>query len=404
MKIRGKSVYCCSSFDFLFYDKEVHMDFELNDEQRLLQETVQKFSLKEISPFVKKMDEEEIFIEELWDKAADVGFVGMGISPEYGGTLNDYLSLGIMAEEVSKIDPGVAVVIGAHSVLCGDNIARNGTQEQKEKYLPLLASGERRGCMGITEPGAGSDAISIKTRARKEGHEYILNGTKTFISNAPFADIALIYATTDPSLGIQGLCAFIVEKDFPGYQAGKKFSKMGLRSSPTGEIILEDCRVPQENLLGGVEGTGLKIMFSGLDIERFLWSAQAIGIAQAAFDAALKYAKEREQFSRPIFHFQMIQDKLANMLVEIEASRLLDYKGLTYWDRRDFRKTRMLAAMVKLYACEMVNRVTAEAVHIHGGYGYMKEFLVEKYMRDAKVYAIGAGTSEVQKLIIANYL
>jgi isovaleryl-CoA dehydrogenase len=380
------------------------MDFELSEDQRMLQETVRRFAQKEIAPLVEKMDEEEIFIEELWDKARDMGFIGMGIAPEYGGTLVDYLSLGIIAEEVSRVDPGVAVVMGAHSLLCGDNIARNGTTQQKEKYLPLLASGQKRGCMGLTEPGAGSDAISLKTRARKAGSEYILNGSKTFISNAPIADIALIYATTDPGLGVGGLSAFIVERDFPGYHVGKKFSKMGLRSSPTGEIVLEDCRVPEENLLGGVEGSGLQIMFSGLDIERFLWSCQAIGIAQAAFDAALKYAKQREQFSQPIFNFQMIQDKLATMLVEIEAARLLAYKGLSCWDKKKFRETRMLAAMVKLYACEMVNRVTAEAVHIHGGYGYMKEFPVEKYMRDAKVYAIGAGTSEVQKLIIAGYL
>ncbi len=380
------------------------MDFKLNEEQLLLRETVRRFAHREILPLVEKMDQDEIFVEVLWEKVRDMGFVGMGIAPEYGGTRTDYLSLGLIAEEVSRVDAGVAVVIGAHSLLCGDNIERNGTPGQKEKYLPLLASGERRGCMGLTEPGAGSDAISLKTRARKDGREYVLNGSKTFISNAPFADIALVYATVDPSLGINGLSAFIVERDFPGYQVGRKFSKMGLRSSPTGEIALEDCRVPQENLLGGVEGKGLQIMFSGLDIERFLWSCQAIGIAQAAFDAALRYAKEREQFSQPIFNFQMIQDKLATMLVEIEAARLLAYKGLACWDERNFRETRMLAAMVKLYACEMVNRVTAEAVHIHGGYGYMKEFPVEKYMRDAKVYAIGAGTSEVQKLIIANYL
>ncbi|HQG32270.1 MAG TPA: acyl-CoA dehydrogenase family protein [Deltaproteobacteria bacterium] len=380
------------------------MDFELTDEQRMLQESVRRFANREISPHVARMDEEEVFVEELWDKAVELGFVGMGMPQEYGGTHTDYLSIGIMAEETSKVDPGVAVVFGAHTLLCGDNIARNGTDEQKAKYLPLLASGKMRGCMGLTEPEAGSDALSLRTRARKDGDEYVLNGSKTFISNAPIADVALIYATTDPSLGIHGLSAFIVEKDFPGYSRGKKFSKMGLRSSPTGEIVLEDCRVPEENLLGGTEGKGIKVMFSGLDIERFLWSCQAIGIAQAAFDAALKYSKERRQFSQPIFSFQMIQDKLANMLVEIEASRLLAYKGLSCWDRKDYRQTRMLAAMVKLYACEMVNRVTAEAVHIHGGYGYMKEFPVEKYMRDAKVYAIGAGTTEIQKLIIGGYL
>ncbi|MBN1637250.1 MAG: acyl-CoA dehydrogenase family protein [Deltaproteobacteria bacterium] len=380
------------------------MDFELTTEQKMLQETVKKFAQKEVAPFVEEMDREEKFNEHLWEKAKPLGLLGMGIPPEYEGMLNDYLSFGLMGEELSKVDAGVAVVYGAHSLLCANNIARNGTVEQKDRYLSRLARGELRGCMGLTEPGAGSDAISLKTRARKEAGEYVLNGSKTFISNAPIADVSVIYATTDPEIGHAGLCAFIVEKDFPGYQVGRKLSKMGLRSSPTGEIILEDCRVPEENLLGGVEHTGLKIMFSGLDIERFLWSCQAVGIAQAAFDTALKYAKEREQFSQPIINFQMIQDKLATMLVEIEAARLLCYKGLTCWDNKQYKEARMLAAQVKLYACEMVNRVTAEAVHIHGGYGYMKEFPVERYMRDAKVYAIGAGTSEVQKLIIANYL
>ena len=380
------------------------MNFDFTEEQKMLQETVRKFAEKEVAPLVEEMDREEKFIEDLWEKAKPVGFLAMGIPDEYGRMLTDYLSFGIMAEEISKIDPGVGVVYGAHALLCANNIARNATEEQKQKYLPILASGAKRGCMGLTEPGAGSDAISLKTRAIRDGDYYILNGTKTFISNAPIADIALIYATTDPALGIGGLCAFIVEKDFPGYKVGKKLSKMGLRSSPTGEIILEDCRVPAANLLGGVEGKGIKTMFSGLDVERFMWACMSVGIAEAAFAAALKYAKEREQFGQPIFNFQMIQDKLVTMLVEIEAAKLLTLKGIACWDQGNFKEARMLAAQAKLYACEMVNRVTAEAVHIHGGYGYMKEFPVERYMRDAKVFAIGAGTSEVQKLIIANYL
>jgi len=312
--------------------------------------------------------------------------------------------LGLTAEELSRVDAGVAVVFGAHGLLCGNNIARNATVAQKQKYLPALASGERRGCMGLTEPGAGSDATSIKTRAVRKGDNYILNGTKMFISNAPIADIALIYATTDPDLGAGGLSAFIVEKEFPGYNAGKKLSKMGLRSSPTGEIVLDDCVVPAENLIGGVEGRGLNIMFSGLDVERLAWASMCVGIAEAAFSASLNYSKEREQFGEQIFNFQMIQDKLVTMSVEIEAARLLTYKGFSCLDNGDYKQTRMLAAQAKLYASEMVNRVTAEAVHIHGGYGYMKEFPVERYMRDAKVFPIGAGTSEVQKLIIANYL
>lgn len=380
------------------------MNFDLTDEQKMLKETVRKFSEKEIAPLVEEMDLEEKFIEDLWEKAKPLGFLGMGIPPEYDGMHTDYLSFGLMGEELGRVDAGVATVFGSHSLLCANNIARNGTEEQKKKYLSILAKGEKRGCMGLTEPGAGSDATSLKTSARKVGNEYILNGTKTFISNAPIADIALIYATTDPSIGAKGLCAFIVEKDFPGYQVGRKLSKMGLRSSPTGEIIMEDCHVPEENLMGGVEGKGLGQMFSGLDVERFMWSCLAIGIAQAAFEASLRYSKEREQFGQPIFNFEMIQDKLATMLVEIEASRLLAYKGLTLWDQGKFKEARMLAAQVKLYACEMSAKVTAEAVHIHGGYGYMKEFPVERYMRDAKVFPIGAGTSEIQKLIIAHSL
>ncbi len=380
------------------------MNFNITQEQRMLQETVKRFAEKEVAPLVEEMDRDEKFDEQLWEKAKPVGLLGMGVEPEYGGMLTDYLAFGLMAQELSKVDAGVTVTLGAHSLLCANNIARNATEEQKKKYLPALANGDLKGCMGLTEPGAGSDAISLKTRARRDGDYYILNGSKTFISNAPIADIALIYATTDPALGLAGLCAFIVEKKFPGYKVGRKLSKMGLRSSPTGEIIMEDCRVPVENLLGGVEGKGLKTMFSGLDVERFMWSCMAIGIAEAAFGAALKYSKEREQFGQPIFNFQMIQDKLATMLVEIEASKLLAYKGITCWDEGNFKEARMLAAQVKLYACEMVNRVTAEAVHIHGGYGYMKEFPVERYMRDAKVFPIGAGTSEVQKLIITNYL
>jgi isovaleryl-CoA dehydrogenase len=375
------------------------MDFKLSDEQRMLRETVRKFSEKEIAPLVEEMDQEEKFAEELWEKAKPLGFLGMGVHQEYGGMLTDYLSFGLMGEELGRVDAGVATVYGAHGLLCANNIARNGTEDQKKRYLELLATGERRGCMGLTEPGAGSDAISLKTTARKEGSEYILNGTKTFISNAPIADIALIYAQ-----GPGGLCTFIVEKDFPGYSTGRKLSKMGLRSSPTGEIVMEECRVPEENLMGGVEGQGLKQMFSGLDVERFMWSCLAIGIAQAAFEAALKYTKEREQFGQPIFNFQMIQDKLATMLVELEAARLITYKGLTCWDEGNFKEARMLAAQAKLYACEMAVRVTGEAVHIHGGYGYMKEYPVERYMRDAKVFPIGAGTTEVQKLIISHYL
>jgi isovaleryl-CoA dehydrogenase len=377
------------------------MDFSITEEQRMYMDTIRKFAEKEILPRVEEMDNEEHFAPELWEKAKSIGIHGMAVPADDGGGLTDYLSLAIYMEEISRADAGTCVTLGAHALLYGNNVARNATDEQKSRYVPKIISGENCGCLGLTEPGAGSDALSLRTRARREGDYYILNGTKTFISNAPMADVALIYATIDPALGNAGLCAFIVEKDFPGYKVGRKLSKMGLRSSPTGEIIMEDCKVPVENLLGGKEGKGLKTMFSGLDVERFIWSSMANGIAAAAFAAALKYAKEREQFGQPIFNFQMIQDKLATMMVELEAARLLTYKGATAFDQGKFQEARMLAAQSKLYACEMANRVAAEAVHIHGGYGYMKEFPVERYMRDAKVFPIGAGTSEVQKLILA---
>ena len=233
------------------------MDFDLTEEHLILRETVRRFAQQEIEPRVSSMDRDETFDEYLWKKGAELGFVGMGISTEYGGSFSDHVSLGVMAEEVSRIDPGVAVVFGAHTVLCGNNIERNGTDDQKRRYLPLLASGSRRGCMGITEPEAGSDALSIRTRARRDGSVYVLNGSKMFIWNAPSADTALIYAATDPSRGHGGLSAFIVEKDFGGYHRGKSLSKLGLRSSPTGEIILEDCIVPEENRLAGAHGNGL---------------------------------------------------------------------------------------------------------------------------------------------------
>lgn len=378
------------------------MDFNLDEEYRILKETVRKFCETEWAPIAAKVDGAEDFPDEQWNKLKELGLLGMGIPEEYGGSFRDYLSMAVTSLEMGRVEAGIATSFGAHALLCANNIARNATDTQKAEYLPSLANGECIGCLAITEPSAGSDAMSLKTTARKDGDSYVISGTKTFITNAPIADIALVYATVDPALGARGICGFIVEKGFPGYSAGKKFEKMGLRASPTGEIVLDECRVPAKNLLGGVEGRGSAHMLKGLDIERAMWSAIAIGIARRAFEYSRTYVLDRVQFGQPLINFQMVQDKLATMATSLEASELLLNKTIWLIDREE--DSRMLASYLKLFACEMVNLVTADAVHLHGGYGYMREFPVEKLMRDAKVFAIGAGTSEVQKMIIAHYL
>jgi len=378
------------------------MDFLLNDEQRMARNAAREFAEKEIMPRAEKMDRNEQMDEELLRKLADLGYMGISIPEEYGGSLTDAVTDIVISMEIGRGDAGVATTMGASGGLFGGNLNDTGTPEQKQRYLPKIASGEWIGCMGLTEPGAGSDAFSIKTRAEKKGDRYILNGTKTFISNAPIADVALIYATVNPKAGKKGICTFIVEKDFPGYSAGRKFEKMGLRSSPTGEIVLEDCEVPEENLVGMEEGKGFRYMVMGLNSERIGWSALAVGLAKAAYQAAFKYSMEREQFGMPIVTFQLVQDMLAKMSTDVYlgeqscvcASTMLN-QGLDI---------ALVAAQCKLFCCEMVMRVTSDAVQVHGGYGYTREFPVERYMRDAKVFAIGAGTSEVQKLLIVHQL
>ncbi|MBN1572841.1 MAG: acyl-CoA dehydrogenase family protein [Deltaproteobacteria bacterium] len=378
------------------------MLYEISEEQRIIINTLRGFCEEKVKPVEEENDREGRYPEDLVKEMAKLGFFGSAIPEKYGGNFVDYFTLTLLSEEFSKYSPSLGTIMGASSLLFGNNLSRNGTEEQKKKYLPLVASGEWMGCMGLTEPGAGSDAMGLSTTAKKVGDEYILNGTKTFISNAPVSDVALVYATLDKSLGPKGICTFIVESGFEGYSAGKKFDKMGLRSSPTGELVFEDCRVPAANLVGGEEGLGAKQMIGGLDTERVGWGAMSLGLAQGAFDEALKYSMEREQFGGPIYNFQMIQKMIADMATEIEAARLLLYNAAAILDKGG--KARLAASYAKLFSCDMCMRVTTDAVQIHGGYGYIKEFRVERMMRDAKIFSIGAGTSEVQRMIICHYL
>ena len=379
------------------------MDFPLTEEQLAIQKAARDFASKEIAPLAQKMDREEDFDRELLAKAAKLGYLGVAIPEEYGGTFVDHVTTSLIGLEFGRASAAIATLQGASAGLFGGNLAANGTEEQKQRYLPKIANGEWIGCMGLTEPEAGSDAFSIRTKAVKKGDRYILNGSKTFISNAPVADVALIYANLEASDGAAGgISTFVVEKNFPGYSAGEKFEKMGLRASPTGQIFLEDCEVPEENLVGMEPGRGLKQMIKGLNVERFGWSALAVGLARAAFTEAFNYANERKQFGQTIYSFQMIQDMLARMATDIHLGELSVLNTARLCDSEV--SISLPASYCKLFCCEMVMRVCSDAVQIHGGYGYMREYAVERYLRDAKVFAIGAGTSQVQKLIIAHQL
>lgn len=383
------------------------MDFNLTDEQKMMKDMVHDFAKNEIWPKAEQIDEEDMFPDGVFKQMGELGILGIPIPEEYGGVGADILSQTLALEELSRFSPSVALSFGAHSNLCMYNLLHNGTEEQKKKFLPRLGAGEMIGCLALTEPGAGSDAISIRTTAKKSGDEYVLNGTKTFITNAPMANLAIIYAKTDPEAGPKGITAFLVEKEFPGYSASKKIKKMGHRGSPTGEIIMEDCRVPKESILGA-ENNGVAVMMGGLDVERAFFAGEAIGIAQGAFDLALQYSQEREQFGRPISSFQLIQAKLSDMYADIEAGRLLCYKAahLSGEAERGGKGTEIhkLAAASLMFNARMCNRVVDEAVQIHGGYGYTLEYPVNRFYRDAKLMTIGAGTTEIRQLIIAREL
>ncbi|KAB7707495.1 acyl-CoA dehydrogenase [Bacillus aerolatus] len=374
------------------------MNFQLTEEHEMIRKMVRDFAKKEVEPTAAERDEEERFDMNLFHKMAELGLTGIPWPEEYGGIGSDYLAYCIAVEELSRVCASTGVTLSAHTSLAGWPVYKFGTEEQKQKYLKPMAQGEKIGAYGLTEPGSGSDAGGMKTTARLDGDAYILNGSKIFITNGGIADIYIVFALTDPTSKQRGTTAFIVEKDFPGFSVGKKEQKLGIRSSPTTEIIFEDCRVPKENVLGS-EGDGFKVAMMTLDGGRNGIAAQAVGIAQGALDASIEYAKERKQFGKPIAANQGISFKLADMATSIEASRLLTYQAA--WLESNNLPYGKESAMSKLMAGDTAMKVTTEAVQIFGGYGYTKDYPVERYMRDAKITQIYEGTQEIQRLVIS---
>ncbi|SFR02143.1 acyl-CoA dehydrogenase [Desulfoscipio geothermicus] len=374
------------------------MEFKLTEEQEMIRKTVRDFAENEVAPKAGPMDEAEEYDYKLWNDMAEMGLTGIPFPEEYGGAGMDNLSYAIAVEELSRVCASTGVLISAHTSLCSWPIYAFGTEEQKQKFLTPLASGEKIGALGLTEPSAGSDAGAVKTTAVLDGDEYVLNGSKIFITNGEKADIYVVIASTDKSKGHKGTAAFIVEKGTPGFTFGKKEHKMGIRASATYELVFENCRIPKENMLGE-DGKGFKIALMTLDGGRIGIAAQALGIAQGAFDEAVKYSKVREQFNKPISSFQGIQWMLADMATRIDAARLLVYRAAYLKDNGlPYSKE---SAMAKLYASECAMWVTTKAVQIFGGYGYTREYPVERMMRDAKITEIYEGTSEVQRIVIA---
>ncbi|MBO8167733.1 MAG: acyl-CoA dehydrogenase [Thermoanaerobacteraceae bacterium] len=377
------------------------MKFQLTEEQEMLRDMVRNFAENEVAPGAAERDEKEQFDRSLFNAMAELGLTGIPFPEEYGGAGSDYISYAIAVEELSRVCASTGVTLSAHVSLCSWPIYAYGTEEQKKKYLTPLAKGEKIGAFGLTEPSAGSDASNTKTTAVLDGDEWVLNGSKIFITNGGEAEIYVVTAVTDKSKGHRGISAFIVEKGTPGFSFGKKEEKMGIRASTTMELVFEDCRIPKENLLGEL-GQGFKIALSTLDGGRIGIGAQAVGIAQGALDQALKYSKERVQFGQPISSFQGIQFMLADMATKIEAARLLVYRA-AYLESIGERFSKE-AAMAKLFASETAMEVTIKAVQILGGYGYTREYPVERMMRDAKITEIYEGTSEVQRIVIASNL
>lgn len=374
------------------------MNFGLTREQELVRQMVREFAVNEVKPIAAEIDETERFPMENVRKMAELGMMGIPFPKELGGAGGDVLSYIISVEELSKVCGTTGVILSAHTSLCASLIYENGTPAQKEKYLVPLAKGEKIGAFGLTEPGAGTDAAGQQTTAVLDGDNYILNGSKIFITNGGVAETFIVFAMTDKSQGTRGISAFIVEKGFPGFSIGKKEDKLGIRASSTTELIFENCIVPKENLIGK-EGKGFGIAMKTLDGGRIGIAAQALGIAEGAYEETIKYMKERKQFGRPLSAFQGLQWMIAEMETKIEAAKLLVYKAA--WLKQNKLPYSVDAAKAKLFAAEVAMDVTTKAVQLHGGYGYTKEYPVERMMRDAKITEIYEGTSEVQKMVIA---
>jgi alkylation response protein AidB-like acyl-CoA dehydrogenase len=377
------------------------MNFELTEEQKQIRQSVREFAEAEIAPHVLEWDETQHFPIELKPKLAELGLMGVIFPEEYGGAGMGYIEYATIIDELSRVDGSVGISIAAHNSLCSNHIYLFGTEEQKNKYLIPLASGEKLGAWGLTEPGAGSDASGTRTTAVKQDDGWRVNGSKNFITHAITGDTCVAMAVTDRAKRSKGISAFIFEKGMKGFAPSKKENKLGLRASETASVVFEDCVVPRENLLGE-EGMGFVNAMEVLDGGRISIAALAVGIAQGAYESALRYSTERQQFGKPISEFQAIQFKLADMATQIDAARLLMYRAA--WLKDNGRKVTKESSMAKLFASEISVKVCEEAIQIHGGYGYTKDYPPEKYWRDSKLCTIGEGTSEIQRIIIAREL
>jgi len=381
--------------------KEAVLDFQLTDEQLQLKRSLREFAEREILPNVMKWDEAGCFPMEVIKALGKMGVLGVIFPAEYGGAGLGYVEYVIAIEELSRVDGSVGIIVAAHNSLCSNHIYLAGSEEQKRKYVPKLATGEFLGAWGLTEPGSGSDAGGARMSAVRNKNGWLLNGTKTFITNGSYADVAVVIAVTDKTAHTHGLSAFIVEKGTKGFRPGKKENKLGLRASDTAELIFEDCQVPDDALLGK-EGDGFIDAMRVLDGGRISIAALGLGMAQGAYEAALKYSKQRQQFGKMISEFQAIQWKLADMATEVEAARLLTMRAAAMKDAG--LKTTLESSMAKLYAGEVAVKCANECVQIHGGYGFIKDYPAEKFYRDVKLCTIGEGTSEIQRLVIARQI
>jgi isovaleryl-CoA dehydrogenase len=373
------------------------LDFGLGSDVEMLRETVRDFTADKIAPIADEIDRSNKFPRELWPQLGALGLLGITVEEEYGGAGMGYLAHCVAMEEISRGSAAIGLSYGAHSNLCVNQIRRNGSEEQKRRYLPKLISGDHVGALAMSEPGAGSDVVSMRTRADKKGDRYVLNGSKMWITNGPVADTLVIYAKTDRTAGARGITAFIVEKDFKGLDAGKKLDKLGMRGSDTSEIVLQDCEVPAENVLG-VVGNGVNVLMSGLDYERTVLAAGPLGVMQACLDIVIPYLHQRTQFGQPIGRFQLMQAKLADMYVTLNASKSYVYAVAKACDRGE--TTREDAAGAILYAAERATWMALEAIQCLGGNGYINDYPAGRLLRDAKLYEIGAGTSEIRRMLI----
>lgn len=377
------------------------MNFALGEEVEALRDMVHKYSQEKIAPRAEEIDATNTFAADLWPEMGDLGLLGITANPDFGGSGMSYLAHVVAIEEISRASASIGLSYGAHSNLCVNQINRNGTDEQKTKYLPKLCSGEHIGALAMSEPGAGSDVVSMKLRAEKKGDRYVLNGNKMWITNGPDADTLVVYAKTDPDAGSKGITAFIVESTFTGFSTAQKLDKLGMRGSNTSELVFIDCEVPEENILGGL-GRGVNILMSGLDYERVTLAGGPLGIMAACMDIVVPYVHERKQFDRPIGTFQLMQGKLADMYTDMNACRSYVYAVAAACDRGE--TTRKDAAGCILYSAEKATQVALQALQSLGGNGYTNEYATGRLVRDAKLYEIGAGTSEIRRMLIGREL